>query len=322
MTLLLPSHHKMLVKEVFLKLPISALIILFLFASGCAALHGPGPDTKMPATEAPYPVDTILDAQTGREVSFDEMIADLATVSTVYVGETHVNADHHEVQLDILKALYERNPDIAVGMEMFARPYQDVLSRWVEGDLSEEAFLRKTHWYATWRFDFALYREQLHYIRENGIPLKGLNIEFHIPSKIAAGGIDSLLPYQKDQVPDRIDLDDAKHRDYVKSVYDNHADHVTRHYAFEDFYAAQVVRDEFMAAEVSRHATTRQVVVFAGKGHIIRGWGIPGRAHYRTGLDYRTVNPLAAGKPVDLSAADYIWITSPAKRPAAMESPH
>lgn len=298
-----------------MKIPVSALFPLLFLLCGCAALRG---QDAVPQAQL-YPVDTILAAETQKAVSFETMIADLETVSVVYVGEAHINPAHHEIQLRVLKALYERHPGkIAVGMEMFARPYQPFLAKWVDGGLSEEAFLKKTHWYANWRYDFSLYRDLLNEIQQNRIPLYGLNIEFHIPSKIAAGGIDSLLPYQARQLPDRIDLTDAEHREHVRQVYDKHADRVTRRYDFENFYAAQVVWDEAMAEAVSRHANDRLLVVFAGNGHIIYGFGIPERARFRTGLSYRTVMPHKEGEPVDFSVADYIWIAPSAQGPGFM----
>lgn len=275
------------------------------------------PDNGSQSAKAPYSPGTILEASTGEAIDFETMIKDLESSRIVYVGETHTDASHHDVQLDILKSLHDRHPgNISVGMEMFARPYQQVLSQWADGEMSEEEFLRKTHWYANWRFDFSLYRDLLHYIRDNRIPLYGLNIEFHIPSKIAAGGLDSLLSYQAEQLPEKMDFTNSDHRAYVKSVYDNHGGHVGRRYDFESFYAAQVVWDEVMAESVSEYINGRVMVVFAGRGHIVEGFGIPERAHDRTGLAYRTITPQAAGKPVDFDAADYIWITQPAENHA------
>ncbi len=300
--------------------PLFLLCFLLLVFSGCTGRHAP----DIVLRPAPYPAGTILDAADGRVVSFETMMADLQTVSIVYVGETHTQAAHHELQLKILKALYQWHPGrVAVGMEMFARPYQSVLDQWVQGSLSEASLLQKTHWYANWRYDFALYRDQLLYIQEKRIPLFALNIEFHIPSKIAAGGIDSLLPYQVEQLPDRMDLTHGPHREYVQRMYEGHAAHVKNRYDFENFYAAQVVWDEAMAEAVSRHAGDFQtMVVFTGSGHIVKGFGIPERARFRTGLSYRTVMPLAVGEPVDFSAADYIWITPPSQPHGFMTNVH
>lgn len=285
---------------------LSALFVLLLLVSGCA---GRASVAGVSGTENAFPVGTIVDTATRQKVSFEEMMEDLSAVRIVYVGETHTDIMHHTIQLEILKALHLFHPDVIVGMEMFAQPYQEVLFRWVEGRLSEEDFLKKTHWYANWRFDFSLYQEQLLYIKEHAVPLVGLNIEFHIPSKIAAGGVDSLLPYQKAQVPDHIDLSNVEHREYVRGVFEKHAEHIAARYDFENFYAAQVVWDEAMAETISRYLNGRVIVIFAGKGHIVHDFGIPARAYTRTGVEYRTVIPIAIGEPVDFSIADYLWIT-------------
>ena len=286
---------------------ISGMVVLILFLGGCAG-RGPGVSVENSDT---FPIGAIICTGQEREVTFEEMIDDLVTARIVYVGESHTNPAHHAFQLEILKALHQRHPDMAVGMEMFAQPYQEVLSRWSTGLLSEERFLALTHWYANWRHDFSLYRDQLLYIREHGIPLVALNLEFHIPSRIAAGGLDSLLPYQAEQIPDRVDLTNSRHREFVRNAYDSHGKHVRGRYDFEDFYAAQVVWDEAMAEAVARSIDRRVMIVFAGRGHIAYYFGIPERAHHRTGLEYRTVLPQMAGETIDFSVADYLWISEP-----------
>ncbi len=284
-------------------------IILLLFLFSCASLTPHPPPDEPDPLDAPFPPGTIIDTKRNKAVSFDDMTKDLETVRIVYVGEAHTDMDHHEIQLRVLRELHDRLPDICVGMEMFARPYQDILERWSASEISEEVFLRKTHWYANWRYDFSLYRPILHYIRENRISLYALNIEFHIPSRIAAGGVDNLLPYQKQRLPERMDLSDDAHRNYVRGVYEKHGNHVTGQYQFEDFYAAQVVWDEVMAESINRFIGDRVMLVFAGRGHITDHFGIPRRAWDRGGLSYRTILPQGASETIRFSAADYIWIT-------------
>ena len=284
-------------------------LILSLFLFSCASVT-PRPASDEPdPLGPPFPPGTIIDTKRNMAVSFEDMMNDLETVRIVYVGEVHTNMDHHDIQLQVLRALHDRLADICVGMEMFSLPYQDILERWSAAEISEDVFLRKTHWYANWRHDFSLYRPLLHYIRENHISLYALNIEFHIPSRIAAGGVGNLLPYQKRQLPERMDLSDDDHRNYVRGVYENHGNHVTGRYRFEDFYAAQVVWDEVMAESITRFIGDRVMVVFAGRGHIIDHFGIPRRARDRGGLSYRTILPQGESGTIRFSAADYIWIT-------------
>jgi len=257
-----------------------------------------------------FPVGTILH-RGENPVAYDMLIEDLASVPLVFVGEQHTRPDHHDIQLRILKSLHHLHPDLLVGMEMFARTYDEVLQEWVSGAVDEKTFLQRTHWYANWKFDYSLYRPILDFSREHRIPTFGLNIPFHIPPKIAAGGIDSLTGCDAAQLPAGIDLSDTGHREYVRKVYEQHAAHGPE-FEFEHFYAAQVVWEDVMAESISRHIDNRTMVVFAGNGHITRKFGIPERARSRTGKPYRTVIPTAANHPIDPDAADYIWITPPA----------
>lgn len=282
---------------------------LSVLASGCAT--APEPQLTIKPIRQQHLPGTIVSASSQQPVPFETMMAQLQDVRVVYVGESHTNARHHEIQLKILKHLHRQHPDrLVVGMEMFARTYQDVLSQWSAGQMTESDFLARTHWYANWKYDFSLYRDLLTFIKTKNIDLAGLNVPFHIPGKIAAGGIQTLNPHEKSHLPDQIDMSDKDHREYVKKIYEQHA-HGAKHYRFENFYAAQCVWEDAMAETVSRYLNGRTMVVFAGNGHITQKFGIPKRAYSRTGLSYKTVMPMEAGQSVDLSAADYIWVTPP-----------
>ncbi len=251
----------------------------------------------------------IISGASGALVTFDEMLADLAQCRVVYVGEIHTDPAHHEIQLEILKGLLSRHPRVAVGMEMFDFTYQIVLDQWSAGQLTQEAFLEKTHWYANWRFDFTLYQPILDIIRETGIPLFGLNIPFHIPPKVRIGGIDSLLGCDRQDLPPRIDTSIAAHRAYLETIFKAHAFHAQAN--FEFFYQAQCVWEDTMAASIARSLGDRLMMVLAGNGHIVHKFGIPERAFSLTGASYRTVYLAPAGETVDLSYGDYIWVTPP-----------
>jgi uncharacterized iron-regulated protein len=195
-------------------------------------------------------------------------------------------------------------------MEMFDFTYQVVLDQWSAGQLSQEAFLEKTHWYANWRFDFTLYQPILNVIREKGLPLFGLNVPFHIPPKVRIGGIDSLLGCDRQDLPPRIDTSNAAHRAYLETIFKAHTFHGEANFDF--FYQAQCVWEDTMAASIARNLDDRLMLVLAGNGHIVHKFGIPERAFNLTGASYRTVYLAPAGETVDLSYGDYIWVTPPA----------
>ena len=53
----------------------------------------------------------------GKGLTFSALIDELNLNRVVYVGEIHDRYDHHLTQLAILKALHQRNPRLAIGVE-------------------------------------------------------------------------------------------------------------------------------------------------------------------------------------------------------------
>lgn len=250
---------------------------------------------------------TSIWTSTGQPVSFEAMVSDLLQSRVIYIGESHARRSDHVAQLEVIDAVFQRHRKLAVGMEMFDRSYQPVLNQWSAGELDEESFLRKVHWYANWRYDFSLYRPILEYVRDHRISLIGLNIPFDIPAKIRVGGIENLLPPDKHHVPADIDATDTAHREHAAEVFKRHNFH--RDTRFEDFYMAQCVWDEAMAQAVAQNLKDDIMIVLAGNGHIQYKYGIPQRAFRRTGLTFRTIYLQSSGHEIDRAIADYIWIT-------------
>ena len=255
-----------------------------------------------------FDAETIISTKTGEAVSFDELMADLAGVRVIYVGEQHSDPVHHRIQLDIIKAVYQTDPDIVVGMEMFDHTYQHILDLWSAGELDQKTFLQKVHWYANWKWNFELYKDILEFIKQEKIRLVGLNVPFHIPSKIAVGGIENLLDDDRKHIPPNIDTSIDAHRVYVEKIYNHHR--ATKMDSFEFFYEAQCAWEDTMAASVALNMKDDRMIVIAGNGHIIRKFGIPDRTFSQTGADFRTVYPATAGNEVESDYADYIWVTS------------
>ena len=66
-----------------------------------------------------------------------EIISELVKADIVYLGETHDSLKDHEIQLEIIQALYQQNSKIAIALEMFQRPYQEALDRYIAKEISE-----------------------------------------------------------------------------------------------------------------------------------------------------------------------------------------
>ncbi|MCP4278322.1 MAG: ChaN family lipoprotein [Gammaproteobacteria bacterium] len=69
----------------------------------------------------------------GNENDLSDIIPQLATKRVLYVGETHDRYEHHLNQLEIIKRLYHKSPEMAVGMEFFQRRFESVLDEGIAG---------------------------------------------------------------------------------------------------------------------------------------------------------------------------------------------
>lgn len=255
-----------------------------------------------------YPIGTIVSGATGHPVTIDALVDDLAKASVIYIGEEHPNTAHHEIQLDLIRRLHKRVPDLAIGMEMFDFRYDMILDLWSAGEMERDSLIRKTHWYANWKWDYDLYADIFDYVRDNNIRLVGLNIPFHIPSRVRIGGMDGLLEDDRRYLPASVDLGNSAHRAYVEEIFNRHP-HFKGDAAFDFFYEAQCVWEDTMAESVAGKMGDSPMVVLAGNGHIIKKFGIPDRAHSRSGAPFRTVYLARAGQEVELDYGDYLWVT-------------
>ena len=234
----------------------------------------------------------------------------------VYVGEQHDKFAHHRVEYEVIRRLHEKGRKIAIGMEMFQKPFQKALDDYISGAIDEREFLKKSEYFKRWGFDYTLYREILLYARQYRIPVIALNIRKEIVSKVFKEGLYALTPEEKKEVPEDMDLSDMQYKARLKRFFEEHSGAESRNFDF--FYQAQVLWDESMAhhlAEFMKKNPDSQVVVVAGAGHLMFGSGIPKRAHRLTGEEYSVILNDA---DVERNISDFVLFPSPIRPP---ESP-
>ena len=119
-----------------------------------------------------------VDVRSGRSIDREGLFRYLASKRTVVLlGESHTDADHHLWQLNTLAALQGRGANLVIGFEAFPRRLQSVLNDWVEGKLTDAAFLKASEWRQVWGYDSALYMPVFRFARLNRIPMIALNVE-------------------------------------------------------------------------------------------------------------------------------------------------
>ncbi len=215
----------------------------------------------------------------------------IARDRAVYVSEQHDHAGHHAAQLKIIKLLHERGVKLAVGMEMFQKPFQKALDDYMAGAIDERRFLKESEYFKRWGFDYHLYRPILKYCKENHIPVIALNLPREISTKIAREGIAGLSEEEKKSLPEDIDDSNMRYREHLQDVFRQHGQSQVG--SFEYFFQAQLSWDETMAQNVADYLTLHpdmSMAVLAGSGHIAYGFGIPSRVARRMpGLEYSII---------------------------------
>jgi len=215
------------------------------------------------------------------------LLAELARADIVYLGEDHDRAAAHQAQLEIIQALYQKRGKIAIAMEMFQRPFQPSLDRYLAGEISEAQLKQESEYDDRWGFDWEFYAPILRFARTHQIPVIALNAPTEVTRKVAREGLDGLTPQDWRYIPPRSEIrtDNTAYRQLLWDIYQQHAHHGQGNSdRFERFLTAQVLWDETMAAAIAQFWQLNrqsQVIVLTGKGHIMYGHGIPSRVERR-----------------------------------------
>jgi uncharacterized iron-regulated protein len=243
-----------------------------------------------------------IDVKTGRSIDRGELFRDLVAKSAVVLlGESHTDADHHHWQLQTLAALHGRGGNIVIGFEAFPRRLQAVLGDWVEGKLTDEAFLKASEWRQVWGYDAALYMPLFQFARLNRIPMIALNVEQRLVSQVGQLGWEGVPVSEREGLSDPAPASPAYQRELarvylIKKAMPPGADpssfqgpsppepdeaalaDAVKQPEFKRFVEAQLTWDRAMAealAGAKRKFSDATIVGILGSGHVAGGHGVP-----------------------------------------------
>ncbi len=222
--------------------------------------------------------------------NFRAIMHEVANSRVIYVGETHTAYGDHLLQLQVLQAMYAKNTNLIVGMEMFPRSSQAALDDYINGKIAtEREFLKKSHYFSVWGFDYRLYRGIVGFCKKHKIRVIGLNLDKKTVSTVfASGNTDALTPEQRQQMALVRDLDVPGYRKRLREIYSQHGfsphGRGDNDKKFSGFLQAQAIWDETMAKSIadSLAANPRsRMIIIAGAGHVYKDSAIPLRVARR-----------------------------------------
>ncbi len=246
----------------------------------------------------------------------ETLVSELARADVIYLGEIHDDREAHNAQLDIIQLLFQQDLDLAIGMEMFQRPFQSVLDDYIAGDLSDEALRRDTEYDERWGFEWEFYTPILRFAQQHQLPVIALNTPQEVTQTVAAEGLATLEGKDLEWIPDpsTVVTEDPAYTNFLLEIFEGFHQGVGRSDGFNRFVEAQVLWDETMADTIvsySQDHPETQMVVLAGQGHLVYGYGIPSRVERRSQgrLQQQSVliNPPEPDPDSAVPLADYLY---------------
>ena len=249
---------------------------------------------------------------------FADIMAQLHSSQVVYIGETHTSMVDHRLQLRIIEAMYQHNPDMAIGMEMFPTTSQAALDAYTIGPtgIDERSFLKDSRYFQVWRYDYRNYREIINFARAKRLPIIGLNLENETVSTVfKTGSVDALPEIIKKSLPVDRDLGVPGYADWLGVMHDMHAGAGHGSGSLGGFLQAQALWDETMAQNIATYLQEhpgRRMAVLAGSQHSRRDTGIPPRLLRRLPVKQATVMNISEGETAGNLAkmADFLFVAS------------
>ncbi|MCU0552234.1 MAG: ChaN family lipoprotein [Leptolyngbya sp. Prado105] len=246
------------------------------------------------------------------------VIKQLAKSRVIYLGETHDSKEDHDAQMELIKALHAQNPKLAIGMEMFQRPFQSGLDRYLAGALTEEMLREFTEYDKRWGFPWEFYAPIIAFAKDNKLPVIALNTPTEVTRKVSREGLDSLTVEEKRYIPPiaEIRLEPDRYRDRLREIFDSFHHRKGNNRGFDRFFQAQVLWDETMAEAIVqflKQNPDRQIIVLVGQGHVVYGDGIPSRVARRMPKIQQSTVLLNPSEEMlrESAIADYFWKNRP-----------
>jgi aminopeptidase N len=244
------------------------------------------------AAALPY---QILDGRSGREVDREAFWTRVSAARAVCVGEEHPNPHHHWWQLEVVRRVVAKQPQVALGMEMFQRPFQGVLDDYAAKRIDAAALRSRSGWQERWGYDYDLYGPTIDVVVAAKGTLLALNAPKELTKKVVRKGLDALTPDERAQVPE-LNLTDKAHRAWFDALMDDMGGSTAHTHkppatdpkdppaeapsqgeavvppmpSADQIYMVQVIWDETMADTAAKWLTAHpaaHLIILAGNGH-------------------------------------------------------
>ena len=192
----------------------------------------------------------------------------------IFLGEQHDSPAAHQAELGLLTGLHSLDPKLVLALEMFERDVQEILDAYLQGKISEQAFLEQSRPWPNYQAD---YRPLIEFSKSKGIPVVAANVPRRAAAAVARTNKISPEVLGPDSIylPEKPPFDSRKYYQFFKATMEDMPAMGPMGQAKpRALYKAQLLKDAVMAASLETFLD-RPILFCCGRFHCDYHLGIP-----------------------------------------------
>ena len=212
---------------------------------------------------------------TGVIYSLEKALKMLQEYDVIFLGEQHDSPTDHQAELDLLTGFYSLDPNLTLVMEMFERDVQEVLDAYLQGKISEAAFLEQSRPWPNYQED---YRPLIEFSKSKGISVIAANVPRRAAAAVARANKISpeVLGTDSIYLPEKQPFNSRKYYELFKATVADMPPAIGSmgQHKQQALYKAQMLKDAVMAASLVGFLD-RHILFYCGHFHSDYHLGIP-----------------------------------------------
>lgn len=179
----------------------------------------------------------------GKKITFKKGMKKITSNEIILFGEFHNNPISHWLQLEVVKAIFDKEIPLVIGAEMFERDNEIQLQKYLNNELSNKEFSEQVRLWSNYATD---YEPLLEFAKEQRIAYVATNIPRRFANKVykegGFGALESLNNEEKSWMPPLpipFDLNLKTYQEMLQMMGGEHAN--------PDIVKAQAIKDASMA---------------------------------------------------------------------------
>ncbi len=195
----------------------------------------------------------IYNSNNGKKLSIEELAKQTKDYDVLFWGELHDDRLIHKLEKEILPYLLKTHKKLAISMEMFERDTQDVLNKYLKGEISEKEFIKQSRAWPNYLTD---YKPIIEFAKKHNIDVIAANVPRRYAAMInkrGTGALEKISPKEKGWVAKKLKVLEGKYKKvFIQTMIENMGGGNSPMMAkmFDNIYAAQCLKDDTMAESI------------------------------------------------------------------------